>query len=789
MAGARGLSYRLTAIGSSSRPSLRPSVSGAGPRSTSVRVRVTRDLGLFDITMAALGAMVGAAIFLLVGAAYAVAGPLVLMSLAVAALVAALAGMAYAELASGRPDASGGAYIWVRSALPAPSGFLSGWLSWGGHMAAAALSALGLGIFLLELVRPSDPASFFGPNPPEVSLVGLAVLALSAVAHFARVHLPVRALGRLTFAKILLIVFVAVLGVVSVFQPGPARGFAVGAPVTSLDLMLGAGVLFIAFQGFEVVAQLSDQVKHPESSVPRGVFLALLLAFGMYAGLFLAVLGNVPNDKLSGWPACAGCFGGSEDMVLLGSRYFLGQPYVRAAVLIIGIVSMYGALNSNLTAAIKTSFSMARDRLLPASFAHIGGREVPPAAVALTLVGAGFLVFLTIETIAILASLAFLGLFAFVHASVVALRRGERRSAPGFRVPLVPAVPMVAIALNLALGALLWSYPAGSDAPLPPGMFATLLGGAWLAIGLAYHWVGGRRTAGGLAPAASGAEVRDILATSEDHVELERYRVFLPLREFEDEALVELGARIARAKNAELSLLHVVEIPRNLPPKAIRFRYVDDRIRGLQRLTRIGERMGVDTRPVVKIGHKVYEIILDTIREEAVNLLVMGWRGERIEGDRRVLGSNIDYLIENAPCDVIVFKTQGFRRPLRRIVVLTSPIWSLEGIDDLALILASEDHPIVEVVALASDPSEAERLKQESTRFEGRAHERGVRVEPKVIYSTQWESEALRESAEASLLMIRATSPGGLRKFALGPVEDRIVKLAKCPVLILRKGA
>ena len=763
-------------------------MSGPGPGSASVRVRVTRDLGLFDITMAALGAMVGAAIFLLVGAAYAVAGPLVLLSLAVAALVAALAGMAYAELASGRPDASGGAYVWVRSALPAPSGFLSGWLSWGGHMAASALSALGLGIFLVELVRPSEESSFFGPNPLEVSLVALAVLALSAIAHFARVHLPVRALGRLTLGKILLIVLVAVLGVISVFQPGPPRGFAVGAPVSSLDLMLGAGILFIAFQGFEVVAQLSDQVKHPESSVPRGVFLALLLAFLVYGGFFLAVLGSVPSDKLSGWPGCAACFGGSEDMVLSGVRHFVGQPYVRVIVLIIGIVSMYGALNSNLTAAIKTSFSMARDRLLPGSFARIGGREVPPAAVALTFVGAGFLVFLTIETIAILASLAFLGLFAFVHASVVALRRGERRSAPGFRVPLVPAVPMAAIALNLALGALLWNYPARSDAPLPPGMLAMLLGGVWLAMGLAYHWLGGRRAAGSQAPAASAAEVRDILATSEDHVELDRYRVFLPLREFEDEALVELGARIARAKNAELSLLHVVEIPRNLPPKAIRFRYVDDRIRGLQRLARIGEHMGVDTRPVVKIGHKVYEIILDTIREEAVNLLVMGWRGERIEGDRRVLGSNIDYLIENAPCDVIVFKTQGLRRPLRRIVVLTSPIWSLEGIDDLALILAAEDHPVVEVVALASDPSEAERLKQESTRFEGRAHERGVTVEPKVIYSTQWESEALRESADASLLMIRATSPGGLRKFALGPVEDRIVKLAKCPVLILRKG-
>jgi amino acid transporter/nucleotide-binding universal stress UspA family protein len=748
---------------------------------------VTRDLGLFDITMAAVGAMVGAAIFLLVGAAYAVSGPLVLASLALAALVAALAAAAYAELASGRPDASGGAYVWVRSALPDPAGFLSGWLSWGGHMAAAALSSLGLGVFLVELVRPFDPLSLFGPNPVEVNLVGLAILGVSAIAHFARIHLPTRALGRLTLAKILLIVGLIGVGLASLTQGGP-RGVPTGGPVTSLHLFLGAGILFIAFQGFEVVAQLSDQVKRPETSVPRGVFLALVLALALYAGFFVAILGNVPTASLIRWPSCEACVGGSEDMVLLSIPYFLGQPYVREAFLIIGIVSMYGALNSNLTAAIRTSFSMARDRLLPRAFARIGGRELPPAAIALTFIGSGFLVFLTIETIAILASLAFLGLFAFVHASVIALRRRERRSGPGFRVPLVPAVPMIAVAVNLAAGAILWNFPARQDSPIPPGVLAFFLGIAWLAIGLSFHWFSGSRGVRGHLPTPAAAEVRDILATSEDRVELDRYRVFIPLREFVDEDLVELSARIARARHGELSLLHVVEIPRNLPPKAIRFRYVDDRIHGLQRLARIGERLGVDTRPVVKIGYKVYEIILDTIREEAVNLLVMGWRGVRVEGERRVFGSNIDYLIENAPCDVIVFKTQGLRKPLKRIVILTSPIWSLEGIDDLALIVAEEDRPVVDVVCLASGPADAERLKQESSRFEGRAQERGVVVQPKVLYSTSWESEALRESADASLLMIRATASGGSRKFALSPVEDRIVKLAKCPVLILRKG-
>lgn len=739
--------------------------------------------------MSATGAMVGAAIFLLVGAVFLVAGSLSLISLVLAAVAAALAGLAYAELGSGRPDASGGAYVWVRNALPAPSGFVSGWLSWGGHMAAAALSAEGLGLFLLELLGPYDPSALFTPNPLEVTVVGLGVLAVSGALHFARIHVSARALGRLNLVKIFAILAVAVVGVVSLTVPAPPRGLpAGGAAPTSLGLLLGAAVLFIAFQGFEVVAQLADQAKRPEKTVGRGIFLALLVALGVYALFLVAIVGNTPSELLTGWPECEACLGGSEDMVFASLPNFLGQPFVREALLLVGVVSMYGALNANLTSAIRTSFSMSRDGLLPRSLSRIGGREVPPAAVALTVAGVAVLEFLTVETIAILASLAFLALFAFVHASVVTLRRRERRSGPGFRMPLVPVLPMMAIALYLAIGASLWNFPGTAGSPIPPGVLATYIGAFWLAIGLIYHWfAGGRETVRRL-PAESRSEVHDILTLTEEHVELERYRVFLPLREFRDEALVEFGARVARAREGELSLLHVVEIPRNLPAKAIRFRYVDDRIRGLQRLARIAADVGVDTRPVVKIGHKVYEIILDTIREEAVNLVVMGWRGDRVEGDRRVLGSNIDYLIENAPCDIVVFKTRGMKRPLRKIVVLASPIWSLEGIDDLALIAAAADAPMIEVVGLASDPEGAERLKEDAARFEARARAVGLTVVPKIVYSTQWESEALRESADASLLMIRAASPGGVRKFALGPVEDRIVKLARCPVIILRRG-
>ncbi|MGQ0797214.1 MAG: amino acid permease [Methanobacteriota archaeon] len=752
-----------------------------------VRVRVTRDLGLFDVTMAAVGAMVGAAIFVLVGATYSVAGPLTLASVALAGGVAFLAGLAYAELAAGRPGGAGGAYEYVRAALPSPAGFVSGWLSWGGHIAASAMSALGLGIFL-EALATAGPIAVAPVNIP-TRLVAIVVLVISAAFHFARVHVSTRAIGRLTFAKVIMILVLCAIGLASIGLPGPARGPGPPAsPAGPLALVLGVGVFFIAFQGFEVITQLSDQTKRPERTIPRGMILAVSGSLGLYLMFFVAILQNAPAADLD-WPACAECGGTTEDLTLRAIEHFTAVPGARELFLLVGIASMYGALNATLTSAFKTAFGMARAGLLPSALARVGGREVPPPAVFATAFATGVFLLLGLETIAILASLSFLILFALIHASVVALRRKERPAAPGFRMPFVPALPILGIGLNLAFVATLVQSPEVGALRMAPGVAAIYVAAAWIALGFIVHrFVGGREApAPRLEPAH--VEVGHVLALGEEALELERYRVFLPLREFDDHELVDFGARIAAAHGGELSLLNVVEIPRNLPPKAIRFRYVDGRIRGLQKLSRLVAPLGIDTRAVVKIGTKVYEIILDTIREEAVNLLVMGWRGERVEGDRRILGSNIDYLIENAPCDVAVLKTKGMKRPLGRIVVLTSSVWSLDAIGDVVLVLAQADGASIEIVALAADPEEAARLKADAVAFLEACQERGLRVEHKVLYTPgrNWESVALQESAEASLLAIRAASPTGGRRYALSPVEDRIAKLAKCPVLILRR--
>ena len=128
-----------------------------------MKVRLSREMRLIDITMIGVGAMIGAGIFVLTGMAAGVAGPALILVFALNGFVALLTAMAYAELGSAFHDAGGG-YLWVKTALPDPNGFLSGWMSWFAHAVACSLYALGFGAYfglLLEnLGVPALPTGF-----------------------------------------------------------------------------------------------------------------------------------------------------------------------------------------------------------------------------------------------------------------------------------------------------------------------------------------------------------------------------------------------------------------------------------------------------------------------------------------------------------------------------------------------------------------------------------------------------------------------------------------------------
>src|SRR6266511_3797274 len=179
-----------------------------GKESGEVEVRFRRDLGLLEITMIGLGPTIGTTIFLLVGPALLMAGPALLVVFVLNFGVTLFTAMAYIELGAAFPE-TGGGYLWVKTALKGPFGFLGGWISWFGHCIVGAFYTVTFGYFFVYfLSQPGAP--FAGMSAFNQTLI-IKVVSLAVLVAFIGVNYRgAKATGRLSIA--ITVVLLAVIG-------------------------------------------------------------------------------------------------------------------------------------------------------------------------------------------------------------------------------------------------------------------------------------------------------------------------------------------------------------------------------------------------------------------------------------------------------------------------------------------------------------------------------------------------------------------------------------------------
>src|SRR3989344_5704484 len=115
-------------------------------------ISLARTLGLGSIILLGVGALLGGGIFTLLGPAAGMAGPSLFLSMILGAGIAFLNLQMYIALGTTFPEAGGG-YLWVKKGLGNFQGFLAGWMSWFGHLAAAGLYALSFGYYAHEFLK------------------------------------------------------------------------------------------------------------------------------------------------------------------------------------------------------------------------------------------------------------------------------------------------------------------------------------------------------------------------------------------------------------------------------------------------------------------------------------------------------------------------------------------------------------------------------------------------------------------------------------------------------------
>ncbi|MFC5824280.1 APC family permease [Nonomuraea insulae] len=386
---------------------------------------LARRLGTTDAVVVGLSAMIGAGVFAAFAPAAAAAGEWLLLSLALAAVVAYCNATSSARLAARYPE-SGGAYVYGRRRLGPLWGYLAGWGFTVGKTASCAAMALTFGAYALpELERP---------------------LAIAAVAALTLLNLfgVRRSTG---VARVIVAFVLAVLAVVIVaglFGDDRTTFFTYSSmpapPSDAWGVAQAAGLLFFAFAGYARIATLGEEVRDPARTIPRAVGIALGITLAVYALVALAALRALKPESLarSGAPLA--------DVVREAGFGWLA-PLTGAGA----AVAALGALLALLLGVSRTVLAMARERDLPGVLAVVDPARQTPRRAELA-VGCAVIVLLLVadlrEAIGF-SSFGVLVYYAIANASALTLTRDE--GAPPRVIPVLGLALCLVLAVTLPL--------------------------------------------------------------------------------------------------------------------------------------------------------------------------------------------------------------------------------------------------------------------------------------------------------------------------------------------------
>ena len=268
-------------------------------------------------------------------------------------------------------------------------------------------------------------------------------------------------------------------------------------------------------------------------------------------------------------------------------------------------------------------------------------------------------------------------------------------------------------------------------------------------------------------------------------IERPSYRILLPIDDFERTELVDFASLIAKVEGAELVLLHVVEVPETLPIDAIDRLYLSEIRWSLGRLRRRAEEQGVPVKARVEVSHRVFDAILENIESEEIDLMVLGWRGGWRKG--RILGSNADRFVQEAPCDVVVFKSANLKEKLDRILVMNAPEWHVSYATSYAILLAKKHKAAITILSVVQTDRQAERERAYSSRLAEMCRTHAVPFEEKMVRMRNIVDTVVGEAVNYDLLVLGASSEWRLTQFAVGPMQEQIARKTATPTLMVRK--
>ena len=426
-----------------------------------------RTLGAFNVTLIGIGAIIGAGIFATIGTAAAGevnaagevirfgAGPSLMLSFVITAIVCGFTALCYAELASMVPI-SGSAYTYSYATMGELVAWIIGWdliIEYAIGNVAVAISwaeffnrlLRNFGIYVPEWltsnyrtaspeVLAAAPHLFGKPIVFNLLAFGIVMLITAVLvwgikesAEFNAVMVGIKILVLLFFITVVL--YYVSPGEMAVnwkpFQPTGWRG-----------TFTAAAVVFFAYIGFDAVSTVAEETKNPARDLPIGIIASLIICTVFYVVVAAVFTGVVSYPDLRQWtPAQLG------ESLTMALEHVAPQAKWQNSVVAFGsVVAHTAVLLVFQLGQPRIFFSMARDGLLPSVFASVHPRfKTPHVTTIITglLVG-GIAAFATVDEMVSLTNIGTLFAFILVCIGVIILRFKDPARHRPFRVPFGP---------------------------------------------------------------------------------------------------------------------------------------------------------------------------------------------------------------------------------------------------------------------------------------------------------------------------------------------------------------
>ncbi|HSE35158.1 MAG TPA: amino acid permease [Candidatus Paceibacterota bacterium] len=613
------------------------------PQASREEPALAKVLGVRDVALLGVGALLGGGIFTLLGHAAGLAGGGLVLSMIVGSAIAFLNLNAYVALATTFPQAGGG-FHWVRDGLGDIQGFLSGWCSWMASAVACSLYAVSFGLFAEELLFEVLGLDT-GPLSPESWTIVLAIVitALFGMINYRGVALSGKIGGAIAIGIVTLLLSYVIFGMKRIaFDIDLASAnFSPFLPLGLGGVLQAAALYYIAFEGSEIQAQTGEEVKNPSRVLKLGLFSSWAAVSVLYILVAIVIVGATEGIvSEQGVPLSS-----YETLGLLGERAIIESarqvmPFGFLIMLVAGLLANMAALNATIYSSSRVLFAMAREKLVWAKLGTMHPIHYTPGRALIASVAIIGVVIATfpLKDIASAADILFIALFIQLNLAYIQLRRKRPDAKWKYIVPFGTAMPILAVTLYFILGIALFH--------VSPLAIAFLI--FWIMLGLLNYL-------GYVKRVERDEHAREIVYehSARFHPKSE-YRVVLPVGSEETwERFSQIAYAMTRQEGGELIALRIHELAAGDPIEDGFHTSRDKRVLDKIEAEMTKNRLNVDTRVVA--ARSVPWAILETIQSERADLVLMSWDGNS-DTKGFIFGRKIDTVLRRVHCDMLTVK-------------------------------------------------------------------------------------------------------------------------------------